>query len=124
MPLSLRACLVFVSLVTLVFVIIRIRKSQIQLDDSLFWIIFSIFVFLASIVPELFSFFADILEIESPANLVFLLFIFILVIKVFSLSVKLSQETVKTRELVQRLAIEQFERHANDSKSEKHITID
>ena len=114
---ALRICLILVSLITLVFVVKRIKKSQIQLDDSLFWIIFSVFIFLSSITPEFFSFFANLLGIESPANFVFLLFIFILLIKVFSLSVKLSQEASKTRELVQQLAIERFERRMNDNES-------
>lgn len=119
MSLALRLCLVFASLATLLFVLRKIKKSQIQLDDSLFWILFSGLIFLASLFPQVFSYAAEILQVESPANFVFLVFIFILFAKCFSLSVKLSQETAKTRELIQQLAIERYERRTNDRDSEQ-----
>ena len=44
----------------------------------------------------------------------FLLFIFILLILGFNLSVHLSQTDTKLKELTQQLAIEKFERYCND----------
>lgn len=120
MSFALRFCLVLASLATFIFVLRKIKKSQIQLDDSLFWIMLAGFIFLASMFPQVFSFAANILQVESTANFVFLVFIFILFVKCFSLSVKLSQETAKTRELIQQLAIERYERRNNDYNFEQN----
>lgn len=54
----------------------------------------------------------------APVNFVFLLFIFILLIQSFSLTMRVSQADTKIRELTQQLAIEKFERHINDERSE------
>ena len=111
MSLALRVLLVIVSLITFIFVLRKIRKSQIQLDDSLFWIVFALLVLVASLFPQIFTCTAKLLGIESAANLVFLFFIFVLLIKVFALSIRISQSDARIRELVQQLGIERFERH-------------
>ncbi|MFR2917725.1 MAG: DUF2304 domain-containing protein, partial [Eggerthellaceae bacterium] len=55
----------------------------------------------------------------SPANFVFLFFIFVLLIQSFSLTMRISQADTKIRELTQQLAIEKFERYNNDNKKEE-----
>ena len=111
MSLALRVLLVIVSLITFIFVLRKIRKSQIQLDDSLFWIIFAFLVLVASLFPQIFTSMAEMLGVESAANLVFLFFIFVLLIKSFALSIRVSQSDARIRELVQQLGIERLERH-------------
>lgn len=113
MSLALRLLLVAVSLVTFIFIMRKIRKAQIQLEDSLFWIVAASLVLIASLFPQALMFAASILGVESAANFVFLLFIFILFVKSFSLSIRLSQADAKIRELVQQLGIERLERHNN-----------
>lgn len=114
MSVTLRLVLVAVSLVTVVFVVRRIRRSQLQLDDALFWLIFAFAVLLSSIFPQVFYVLADFVGIASPSNFVFLFFIFVLLIKCFSMSIRISQSDMRVRELTQHLAIEKFERHDND----------
>lgn len=111
MSLALRLLLVAVSLCTFVFVIRKIRKSQIRLEDSLFWIVVAFLVLLASLFPQILIYAAAWLGVESAANFVFLLFIFILLVKTFSLSIRLSQADAKISELVQQLGVERLDRH-------------
>lgn len=114
MSLVLRIGLILVSLLTLIFITRKVRNAQIKLEDSIFWFCVAGLLLILSIFPQIFYAISEFAGIVSPANLVFLLFIFILLILGFNLSVHLSQTDTKLKELTQQLAIEKFERYCND----------
>lgn len=114
MTLTLRVVLVLVSLMTLLFVMRKVRSSKIRLEDSMAWILFSGVLFVLSVFPGIFDFLAELAGVYSTVNFVFLFFIFVLLILCFSLNMKVSQMDTKIKELTQLLAIEKFERHSND----------
>ena len=114
MTLTLRVVLVLVSLMTLLFVMRKVRSSKIRLDDSMAWILFSGVLFVLSVFPGIFDFLAELAGVYSTVNFVFLFFIFVLLILCFSLNMKVSQMDTKIKELTQLLAIEKFERYSND----------
>lgn len=119
MTLTLRIVLFLVSLVTLIFVMRRVRSSKVKLEDSIVWFLFAGIVFLLSIFPGVFSFFADAAGVYSTTNFVFLFFIFVLLVICFNLSMRISQADTKIKELTQLLAIEKFERYKNDKDKRK-----
>lgn len=114
MTLTLRVVLVLVSLMTLLFVMRKVRSSKIRLEDSMAWILFSGVLFILSVFPGIFDFLAELAGVYSTVNFVFLFFIFVLLILCFSLNMKVSQMDTKIKELTQLLAIEKFERYSND----------
>lgn len=114
MSLVLRIGLIVVSVITLIFITRKVRNAQVKLEDSIFWFCVAGLLLILSIFPQVFFVISDFAGIISPANLVFLLFIFILLILGFNLSVHLSQTDTKLKELTQQLAIEKFERYCND----------
>ena len=114
MTLTLRVVLVLVSLMTLLFVMRKVRSSKIRLEDSMAWILFSGGLFVLSVFPGIFDFLAELAGVYSTVNFVFLFFIFVLLILCFSLNMKVSQMDTKIKELTQLLAIEKFERYSND----------
>lgn len=114
MTLTLRVVLVLVSLMTLLFVMRKVRSSKIRLEDSMAWILFSGVLFFLSVFPGIFDFLAELAGVYSTVNFVFLFFIFVLLILCFSLNMKVSQMDTKIKELTQLLAIEKFERYSND----------
>lgn len=120
MSFVLRVGLIIVSLCTLIFITRKVRNAQIKLEDSIFWFCVAGLLLIASIFPQIFFVISDFAGVISPANLVFLLFIFILLILGFNLSVHLSQTDTKLKELTQQLAVEKFERYCNDQNLE-HI---
>ena len=85
----------------------KIRKSQMQIEDALFWIIMAGILVVLGVFPGIAVFAAKILEIQSPANLVFLVVIFLLLLKVFALTKKVSILEHKFKNLVQRYAIDE-----------------
>lgn len=124
MSLVLRIGLIVVSLLTLIFITRKVRNAQVKLEDSLFWFCVAGILLIFSIFPQIFFGLAKFAGIESPANLVFLLFIFILLILGFSLSVHLSQTDTKLKELTQQLAVEKFERYCHDHEPQKENATD
>ncbi len=101
----LRVSLIVVSLLTLWYTARKIRKSQLQIEDSIFWLGFSAVLVILSIFPSIANWAAGILGILSPVNFIFLAIIFILILKSFSLSIRLSQLDAKIRTLTQEVAI-------------------
>lgn len=117
MTLALRITLVLVSLLTLIFMVRKIRYSKLRLEDSIFWLCFATLLLVVSIFPGIFYLLSSIVGTMSVANFVFLFFIFVLLIECFTLSVRVSQLDTRLRNLAQQLAIEKYERHSNDKNS-------
>ncbi len=106
MSLVFRIILIVASLLTLVFMMRKIRHSKVQIEDTIFWVLFSILLLVISIFPGLADFATRLVGVYSTVNFVFLLTIFILLIKLFLMTVKLSQVECKMRELAQKVAID------------------
>lgn len=116
MTLTLRFILAITSFLTFLFIIRKIRNSKVRLEDSIFWLVLSAALLFCSIFPQALELLAGLVGTYSTSNFVFLLFIFVLLMKSFSLAIKVSQLETKTKEIAQKLAIEQFER--KDQQSE------
>ena len=63
-----------------------------------------------SLVPQIVYFFAKLIGIQSPTNLVLAFIIFILVIKQFLMTIEISQLEVKIKELVEEIALKDKEK--------------
>ena len=107
MSLLLRIVLIAVSVLTLLFVLVKIRKAQFSISDTLFWLFFCVFLLVIGIFPQIPSFFANLLGFQAPSNLVFVSIIFLLLIKLFLISVKLARLEDKLSRLVSRQALDE-----------------
>ncbi|MGO5051980.1 DUF2304 domain-containing protein [Lachnospiraceae bacterium LCP25S3_G4] len=105
MTLVFRIILILVSICTTMYIIKRIRQSKVQIEDSIFWILFAVVLIIISIFPQIPDFFADILGIYSTVNFIFLFFIFVLLIKNFYMTIRISQMDHKIQELTQAISI-------------------
>lgn len=101
--------LIFVSIFTFAFILRNIRKSQMQIGDSIFWVFFSIILLLFSIFPKIAEMFSSALGIASAVNFIFLFIIFLLLINQFQLTLRISKLDTKFKELVQSIAIKEQE---------------
>lgn len=106
MTMTLRIVLVVVSILNCAWILLRIRKAQVKIEDSVFWILFSAMLILMSIFPGIITWGTEIVGVQSPVNFVFLAIIFVLLLKVFRLSIRVSQLESKLQTLVQRYAID------------------
>lgn len=109
MSIMLRICLVAASAATMALMMQKIRKSRVRIEDSIYWLFFSAILIVFSVFPKTAYILSDLVGTEAPSNFIFLLIIFLLLLKVFSLSVRLSQLETKVKELAQRMALERLE---------------
>ena len=105
MPTSLRMLLILSSVLMMVYVTRKIRESQIRLNDARFWIALSALFLIFSFFPRMVQWLGSLLKIISPINLVFLIVIFLLIIKLFLTSLKLSQVEERLNNLAQEVAL-------------------
>jgi len=105
----LRICLIAASVLTMVMMMHKIRRSRVQIEDAIFWVLFSLVLIAFSVFPGLAYWMSDLVGTQAPSNFIFMLVIFLLLVKVFSLTVRLSQTEARLRELVQKIALEEME---------------
>lgn len=92
----------------------KIRKAEVTIADSTFWFLFALSLVLMGAFRQIPFFFANVFDIESPANFVFLYVIAVLIIREFYTTVEVSQLRAKMRSLVQREALLEAERRVDN----------
>ena len=105
----LRGALIICALLMLVFVTRKVRKSQFDTADSLFWLFLSGCLLIVAIFPGIAYFFSNLLGIQSTSNSVFLAVIGLLMIREFTIQAQLSQLRRKTATLAQEIALRESE---------------
>lgn len=105
----LRILLIVSAIWTAYYILRGIRKSQLSIQDSIFWIVFSVVAFLLAVFPNVAIGMTQLLGFVSPANFIFLVFIFILYIKLFSTGQKISVLENKIKKLGYELALKNME---------------
>ncbi len=88
---TLRALLLIAGVVTAIWILYRIRKSKVKLEDAIFWICMAGVLLVFGIFTEFTYYLSNLFGIQSAVNCVFLIIIALLLEKVFTLSIKLSQ---------------------------------
>ena len=82
----LRVCLIVGSLITAVYVLRRVRHAKIQIEDTIFWLLFSGVLLVLAIFPGIAYWASRLLGFQSPINFVYIVVIFLLLVKQFLLS--------------------------------------
>lgn len=114
MTMTLRAALILVSLGTCTLIIRKIRQSKMQIENAVFWILLSLVLVIYSLFPQVADFCSRMLGIYATSNFLFLFAIFVLIVKVFYMSIHISQLESKITELVQKMALEEKQREERD----------
>lgn len=114
MSLVLRIALIIAAICTVFFLLYSIKKSKMRIEDSLFWISFSLLVLLLSVFPGIASYCSYLLGFQAPVNFIFLFFIFILIVRDFFANRRISQLENRVKELAQQVAIERLDHYERD----------
>ena len=109
MTLVLRLVLILASVLNCAWILSKIRKSQMKIEDSVFWILFSFLLVAMGFFPQIVEWGARLSGVQSPVNFVFLSIIFILILKMFRISMKISHVENKLQTFVQTYAIHRKE---------------
>lgn len=116
MTTTLRAALIFVSLGTCCLIMRKIRQSKMQIESAIFWIVLSLVLVVYSLFPQVADFCSGVLGIYATTNFLFLFAIFVLIVKVFYMSVHISQLESQVKELVQRIALDEKMRQEKEAE--------
>ncbi len=118
MAFELRIILIVISVLVLAYILNKIRKSKLNVSDSIFWIVFALLLLILSIFPQIATFLSGLLGIETPLNFIFLFFIAIIILKQFLITIKISELAEKNKKLTQQLAFYEFEQRQENKKDE------
>lgn len=105
MSIYLRVTLLVASIFTCMYITRKLRKSQIGIMDTTFWIAISVLFVLLSIFPGIAEWGAQLFGFIAPVNFIFLMVIFLLLLRCFLLTIRVSQLEDKLKNLVEELAI-------------------
>ena len=113
MSTALRFMLFFASAITCLYIGRKLKKSQIQVMDTVFWIGLSIIFVILSVFPDIATILSRLMGFQAPVNFIFLLMIFLLLIRCFFMSIRISQLEDRLRNLVEELAIRECDKNQN-----------
>ncbi len=119
MSIVLRAVLIIMSLLTLIFIMRWVRQSKMRIEDSVIWIGFSAMLLIFSLFPGIVYFISDLVGTQAPVNFIFMAVIFILMLLLFRLTVKVSELETRIEELAEKMAVDEaVEREKGEKDTE------
>lgn len=116
----LRILLIVSAILLLVFMLNKIRQAKMKIEYTVFWIVFSCILVIMGIFPQITYAISKFIGFQSPINMVFLIIIFVLILKVFFMTIHISQLENKVDNLVQQMAIEKKLEKDEDDENEKN----
>lgn len=119
MNITLRVFLIISAATVLYFVVRKIKKSKFEAADSIFWLLFTALLVVLGIFPQISYGLSSFFGFESPSNFILLCVIAILLIRIFSLTAKVSLMRTKLDSLAQEIALDR-----NEYTHKKDISTD
>ena len=102
-----RVILVIVSILTMAFMMRKIRQAKVQIEAALFWVIMALILVVFSLFPAVADACAHLLGIYSTPN--------------FGMTLQMSQMESRQKELVQRIALDQKDREELELKIQRFL---
>lgn len=98
----------------------RIRQAKLKIEYTIFWVVFATLLVIMGIFPGLFYWISAVIGFQSPISMVFLMIIFVLIVKMFFMTIQISQLENKVDALAQQIAID---RKIDHDEKKEHIEI-
>ena len=98
MTTTLRVLLILASLGTFSLMMHKIRRSKVQIESSIFWIVLALVLVVYSVFPPVADFCARLLGIYATTNFLFVFAIFVLIVKIFYMTIHISQLETRVKE--------------------------
>lgn len=105
MNIILQLILIFVTLLFGIFIIVVTHNKKLSFKYTLLWLVFCIITLLCAIFPQITIGLSKLLYIETPVNTIFLIYIFLLIVIIFYISIGFSKCIEKITTLVQENAL-------------------
>lgn len=105
LPFRLQIILAVFSIICLIIIINRIINYKIELKYTLLWLLLSVSTITLAIFPKLLVVISEALSIETPVNALFMVAIIAIFLIIYSLTISLSRNSTKVKELTQEIGI-------------------
>lgn len=110
----LRLFLLCGALLSFYVVLSNIRKSKMLISDCSIWFFIGLIGILLAVFPGVSFFFSDLLKVESPVNLVYLIAIALLLFLVFKQTIRISELEIKIKDLAQNITLMEKEKNKDN----------
>ena len=102
---TLQIILIVSTILFCIFILVVTRKKKLSFKYTLLWLIFGVITLLLAIAPAIVINFSNLRHIEEPTNALFLIYIFLIIIIIFYISIAFSKLFEKVTKLIQENAI-------------------
>ena len=107
MSIAFRILLIVGAALSLFIVVLKVRKGHLKTADAVFWVIFAVLLVLIAVLPQIIYWLADLLGVQSPANLVFLILIVVLAVREFMMTLRTAHLRRQIADLTQEIALDE-----------------
>lgn len=123
MSIELRVVLLIAAVFSIGWIITRIRKAKVRLEDTFFWVVMSVVLLILGLFPGVSYWLTSVLGVISPANLVFLIMISLLFEKLLTMSIMHSQMQDKYVTMAAEMALRcrDLENQVDELKNELRV---
>lgn len=108
MGIVLRIILIASAILLFMYMIKKIRQSKMKIEHTIFWILFDVILIIIGVFPQIVYLVSGWIGFQSPVNMVFLMIIFVLIVKNFLTTLEISHLENKLDSLTQKLTIERL----------------
>lgn len=105
MNIILQVILIICAILFCIFILIVTKRKKLSFKYTLLWLIFGIITLLLAIFPDIVMNFSRLMHIEEPTNALFLIYIFLIIIIIFYISIAFSKMFEKMTKLIQENAL-------------------
>lgn len=106
MSVLIRILLIISAFLMLMFMLKKIHQAKLKIEYTIFWIAFASILVIMGIFPEVLYKISYFIGFQSPISMVFLIIIFVLIIKMFFMTLQISLLEHKIEALAQQIAID------------------
>ncbi len=120
MSIVLRIALLIAAIFSIGWIMYRIRRSKVRLEDTLFWIVTGVILGVLGLFPGISFWMSSLFGFQSPSNFIFLIMICLLFEKVLTISILHSPAEDKYVILVAEMALrcKDLEKQINELEGE------
>lgn len=101
----LRVSLIVCALLILLIVLRRIRKSNLEIADSIFWLIIVVALLVLALFPQIAYWASGVLGFDAPVNFIFCCGILVLLVRTFTQDQKICELKKKLVRMAQSEAL-------------------
>lgn len=105
-----RIILICISLIVFGFIMNKIRKKRIHIYYAIYWTFFSFILVIVSIFPQILYKLSEICNVDVPVHVLLTGIIFLLIIKTFNDTIRISELERKVESLAQNIAIKDIDK--------------